>query len=219
MDKLIKRKFLIINREKIDSSEVITIRKNTRWRKQEPIRLSDVFNYIPHGIVHKEETGMGATYLELKAKRNSIIVEPIKITAYSKAKHHIGTLYVGSGTQEQKERTKISYINRYVENPDINQKKIIVVADSLNNVIKAIGDNVFHQYFLLIDEVDSFQMDSTFRKSMELCLDIYKKFNPTNRCLLTSTLLDFSNPDLATESKTIIKYNIPLYLFHQLKYK
>ena len=46
-----------------------------------PTKLSDVFNLMPYGHVIKEETGMGATYLELNTERNSIIVEPIKITA------------------------------------------------------------------------------------------------------------------------------------------
>jgi len=46
--------------------------------------LGHAFKFLSHGLVHKEETGMGATTLELKANRNSIIVEPIKIKASSK---------------------------------------------------------------------------------------------------------------------------------------
>ena len=40
--------------------------------------------FLPNGIIEKSHTGMGATHMELTSHRNSIIVEPIKITAYSK---------------------------------------------------------------------------------------------------------------------------------------
>lgn len=51
-------------------------------------------------------------------------------------------------------------------------------------------------------------MDSTYRKSMEDCLDYYKKFEKEKRCLLSSTIIDFSDPDLKEEQQTIIKYDL-----------
>ena len=173
--------------------------------------LSDVLDRLPYGLVNKEETGMGATSLELQTPRNSIIVEPIKITASSKAYSHTKSptdkvLYVGSETMFHKKITKAEIV-AYVNNPKIKHKKIIVVADSLYRVVDAIGDKVFKDYFLLLDEVDSFQMDSIFRKSMEECIQYYKKFEKPNRCMLSATLIDFSDPDLNKEGKTVIMYD------------
>ena len=174
--------------------------------------LSDVLVELPHGLVHKDETGMGATSLELRTPRNSIIVEPIKITASSKAKSHTKSpsekvLYVGSETKFHPNKITKAEIVAYINNPKILHKKIIVVADSLYRVIDAIGDNVFKDYFLLLDEVDSFQMDSTFRKSMDECIEYYKKFERSNRCMLSATMIDFSDPELNREEKTVIEYD------------
>ena len=176
------------------------------------IYLSDVLDRLPYGLVSKEETGMGATSLELQTPRNSIIVEPIKITASSKAYSHTKSptdkvLYVGSETKFHQKKITKAEIVAYVNNPKIKHKKIIVVADSLYRVVDAIGDKVFKDYFLLLDEVDSFQMDSIFRKSMEECIQYYKKFEKPNRCMLSATLIDFSDPDLNKEGKTVIMYD------------
>jgi hypothetical protein len=42
---------------------------------------SEILSELPCGIIEKSHTGMGATHLELHSKRNSIIVEPVRITA------------------------------------------------------------------------------------------------------------------------------------------
>jgi Fe-S cluster assembly iron-binding protein IscA len=210
---IIKNKNLVhLEKDEIDYKEFIIKKYFKSYNKPKLTKLSRVFKFLPNGLVHKEETGMGATTLELKAKRNSIIVEPIKITASSKAFHHSKppdktVLYVGSETRyHNKKSTKYS-IEKYINNSKIKYKKIVVVADSLYRLIDIIGEQAYSNYFLLIDEADSFQMDSTFRRSMEECLDIYKKFEPTKRCLLSSTLLDFSDPDLSNEPKTVLKYD------------
>ena len=49
-------------------------------------KLGDFFNCLPYGIINKKITGIGATTLELKSNRNSIIVLPTKALAYNKHK-------------------------------------------------------------------------------------------------------------------------------------
>lgn len=70
---------------------------------EEGKKLSDIFYTTPYGVVKKNVTGIGATTLELRCERNSIIVVPTKALAYEKYKTGIdpetGTsrfLYVGS---------------------------------------------------------------------------------------------------------------------------
>jgi hypothetical protein len=194
--------------EEIDGHEVVTI------KKQNNTKLSEVLNLLPPGLVQKDETGMGATTLELLAPRNSIIVEPIKITASSKAyknTHNFGipTLYVGSETKFHPKKPTRKEVLAYLNDPSIKYKKIMVVADSLIKVIAAIGPDVYKDYFLLLDEIDSFQMDSTYRKSMEECLDYYKLFEESNRCMLSATTIEFSDPTLQKEARTLLSYDIP----------
>jgi hypothetical protein len=172
--------------------------------------LSDVFDETPPGFLYKDETGMGATTLELGCNRNSIIVEPIKITASSKASQHGTALYVGGSTRyhPRKAITEIEILD-YLLDTSINPKKIIVVADSLPKVMDALGDLAFKNFFFLIDEIDSFQLDSTFRRSMEYALSIYKKFPPESRAMLSATKIQFSDPILKREPITFVRYDIP----------
>jgi|LakMenEpi03Aug12_release.lakeMendotaPanAssembly.Ray.scaffolds.fasta_scaffold79926_3 hypothetical protein len=190
-----KETTLIIKRENKDSSSGIT-------------KLSDVLDYIPNGIIYKDETGMGATTLEITSKRDSIIVQPLKITASSKAKKH-HALYVGSETKyhPKTELNTSEDISIYDTIDEVPYKKIVVVADSLPKVIEALGEEVFKKYFLLIDEIDSFQLDSTFRDSMERCIDIFLKFPKDKRAILSATLIDFSNPHLKSEHVTTLGYD------------
>lgn len=171
-------------------------------------KLGEVFTKLPAGIINKTETGIGATTLEIESNRNSIIVEPVKITASSKAKKH-GALYVGSATKIHPGRITDKAILSYLDNKSISPKKIIVVADSLSRVINCIGKDKLQDFFLMIDEADSFQLDSSYRESMERVMDIYKTFSKENRCLVTATMLDFSDPELQNEKKTRVKYETP----------
>lgn len=172
------------------------------------IKLSKVFDELPAGLIHKEETGIGATYLELTAKRNSIIVEPIKITASSKAFFH-NALYIGSPTKFHSTKNDYKAVLAYLNDNNIPYKKIIAVADSLRRAIAPFRDRVFKDFFLLIDEIDSFQMDSSFRSSMESVMDIYKEFPADKRAMVSATTLSFSDPVLAKEPISHICYDEP----------
>jgi hypothetical protein len=173
------------------------------------VRLSDIFLKMPYGIVDKQITGIGATTLELNAKRNSIIVEPLKAIAYSKAMTNPDYFYVGSKIGSIKSDVEELDIKNYIAKSKILYKKILVVSDSLPKVIQAIGEEVFLTYFLMIDEVDSFQADSHFRAKMELCLDIYKIFNREKRNMVTATMLPFSDPYLKDEKVIEINFEFP----------
>ena len=170
--------------------------------------LSDTITELPHGIINKTETGIGATTLELKSKRNSIIVEPLKITASAKAEKH-NALYVGSPIGAFKKKIEQKDIKNYINDASIEFKKIIVVADSLNKVMNAIPKEKHKDYFLMIDECDSFQLDATFRSSMEMSYEIYKAHPEKKRCMISATPLTFSDPELEHEDYTIIERKHP----------
>ena len=101
MTDIIKNPSLVISSDTPESNpRIIIIRKENGSKNT---HLSDVFSALPNGLVHKTETGMGATTLELKTLRNSIIVEPIIVTACSKVhsfnkESESRVLYVGSTT-------------------------------------------------------------------------------------------------------------------------
>jgi hypothetical protein len=204
---MIKDESLLAARTVTGNEEIFVILRTNQAHDDRETKLSDVLNELPSGLVIKEETGIGATYLELLSKRNSIIVEPIKVTASTKANNH-NAMYFGSPTKLHP-RVSESRIRSYLDDDSVPHKKLIVVADSLNRLIEIIGEKALTNYFLLIDEIDSFQLDSSFRMSMERCLDLYKSFPTNNRAMVSATVLEFSDPELAKERRTIIKYDKP----------
>lgn len=209
MELQIRNSKLVISNQKKSFGTELVIKRFKNLKSKAETKLSEVIQALPNGFIYKEETGIGATTSEIKAERHSIIVEPIKITASSKAAAN-GCLYVGSSTMFHPRKTTTKKdIQDYLSDPNTKYKKIIVVADSLKKVIGAIGPKVFSDFFLLIDEIDSFQLDSLYRKSMEECLEIYKQFTAENRAMLSATRIDFSDNELSKEPITYIKYDIP----------
>ena len=132
---------------------------------------------LPFGIFNKNRTGVGATSLELRSERNSIIVCPTRALAYNKYRNHPDKyLYVGSPIGSLNTTTSNSSINEYMDminNKEKMFKKFLVVADSLHlviNYLKNRGENL-EDYFLMIDEIDSLQSDSSFRPVAEDVID------------------------------------------------
>ena len=180
--------------------------------------LSQYLDKMPHGIIDKQIAGVGATTLEIKSKRNSIIVVPTKVLAYNKwIKHKADTLYVGGRINQDKGTTSNKEIQDYIKDSNIPYKKFLVVADSLYRLLRNIGKVNFKDYFLMIDEVDMLQSESNYRPKLESLIDYYFQFPAANRCLVTATLREFTHPLLQQETKFRItwedtgKRNIKVY--------
>lgn len=177
--------------------------------------LGEVFDSIPFGILNKNRTGVGATTLEIEAKRNSIIVFPNKSLAYSKSKTNDLLLYVGSPIGDSTSIISPKDIKKYIDEIDQRRsdgedvyKKFLVVADSLPKVYKVIATKKesFESYFLLVDEVDMIQSDATYRPKLEDVIDYYCKFPQSNRALVSATIRDFTHHEVQKEPMLIAKY-------------
>ena len=184
----------------------------------EEIKLGHIFSTTPWGIIKKNRTGVGATTLEINAERNSIIVVPTKTLAYTKYMTGWDEItgknkycYVGSEIGIFVESTKPEDIINYLNDPDVLFKKFLVVADSLPKVIGNIGDHVYQNYFLMVDEVDTYQDDSTFRPSLPNVIDYYFRFNPYHRCLVSATMKEFSHPEILREPVIELEYPSAIY--------
>ncbi len=184
------------------------ILKDPYWVKQ---YCSEVVRLLPHGVIHKSHTGMGATHLELHAKRNSIIIEPVRITAKAKADSmighkEIGAIYIGGELNSDEPSFNIPELEIFF-NLGYKYNKIVCVADSFPKAYEILATKgLVNDYFLLIDEIDSFQMDSSFRYSMENCMDIYLTFPETQRAMLTATPIKFSDKRL--EKEHTVEFNL-----------
>lgn len=179
---------------------------------QDKTYLGDVFITSPYGLIKKNRTGIGATTLELNSRRNSIVVVPTRALAYEKAKNsRIGEsdkysiLYIGGRING----FKVPTIKDYLSDNGIKYKKFIVVIDSLDTLLEEIGEEHFKDYFIMFDEIDSYQYDSSYRPKMERNFDYYFKFPETQRCLVSATIGQFSNTRIENEPVINVTFSSP----------
>lgn len=175
-------------------------------------KLFDVITQLPYGLIDKQATGIGATYSEMHSKRNSIIVVPTRALGENKCGNNPNFLYVGTQRLSRSVTTDIE-IKNYLNNSAIEFKKIVVVADSLKKLIDNILDlniDVYREYFLMVDEIDTIQADAHYRPQLSNVIDYYYRFKLQRRALVSATVKDFSYPKLKREPLTTIKKKEPI---------
>lgn len=179
--------------------------------KPDENRLFEIITQLPYGLIDKQATGIGATYTEMHSERNSIIVVPtIALGENKSAENPDKFLYVGTRSKE-KASTSDEDILKHLNSS--GYKKFIVVANSLDRLINKLeseGIDVYREYFLMIDEVDSIQSDNHFRPELSDIIDYYQRFKLQRRALVSATVKDFSDPQLQNEPLTTIKREEPL---------
>lgn len=156
----------------------------------------DLPDGLPSGLLFKFHTGIGATFNELNSNRNSIIVFPYRALAWEKSQSY-DALYVGTKPNGDGVKPKeiINYINDCQK--DSKNVKFCVVAESLRKLINAIekaGQKPYSDYFLTLDEVEVLQFHSTFRDLLPLCIEYFLEFE--RKCMVSATMLDFSNSEI-----------------------
>ncbi len=151
---------------------------------------------LPNGIINKKYTGIGATTLEFKSKRSSILVFPYISIAWEKYEMYKDiALYIGSKPKGNGLPTSDSEIIKFHNNPEQKDKKFIVVADSIFKLGNIIGKDVYSKYSLILDEVDILQMESGFRPVLVKCFLEFEKFE--SKTLVTATQLKFHHESLS----------------------
>lgn len=221
-------KNVIIDRTR-EGNRTKLILKNT-IEDGSPTKLGHAIDYLPHGIIDKTVTGLGGTTLELDCKRNSIIVEPLKFTAESKAIYpSLNNKYQIFNFAVPKKSVKLGSMvtdillpielenkfNDYLKHCKKNDQplKFICVSDQLGklkNYINQIEHLKFEDFHLLIDEIDSMQLQSDFRNVMHHVMEIYKDHPQNNRTLLSATITKFHDPKLNDEPFLKITYETPI---------
>ena len=151
--------------------------------------LSEVLPLIPtNTILCKTLTGIGATYGELRATRNSIIIEPNRPVIYGKCrdpKHtndNLFGVYEGIYTQD--------VVNYIIKSQDRNKKiKILTTPESFYKVRMAfeqVGIDIRTDgYFLLFDECQKIVKDCGYRKNISLPMDYF--FECNDKAMVSAT--------------------------------
>lgn len=125
--------------------------------------LSDIMDFIPNKtIVFKTLTGLGATSLELRCKRNSIIIEPNVPVIVGKRGNKKGILGIAEGVH-------VNDIQSYLKNDRITYKKILTTPESYHKLVLAftsLGIDYKNEYFMLFDECEKISKDVDFREDI-----------------------------------------------------
>ena len=151
--------------------------------------MSDVLNEIPTDcILSKRIPGCGATTLELKTDRNSIIIVPNVPVIQSKEKKEP----YPKGVYED---VTVSEVVTYLK--ENNRYKIMTTPESFVKIKVACekcGINIYSEFFLLMDECHQLVEDSGFRKKIVLPMADFFRFQ--SRAMVSATPLRFSDPRL-----------------------
>lgn len=160
-------------------------------------RLRDVLpnNEIPtNTILYKTLTGLGATYSEIKAQRNSIIIEPNKPVILGKTRQEIhqndNLLGVCEGVTKDD-------IVEYINQSDHHKKyiKILTTPESFRKVQDAfeeVGMNIQNECFLLFDECHKLVKDVDYRSDITLPMDFF--FNCIDKAIVSATPISCKDP-------------------------
>lgn len=179
-----KKNTKIVSQTENESGGIDFILKNGTW-------LGEVIDFLPNGIINKGVTGIGATTMELNCDRNSIVIQPLKITVEQKSWGTYNHKVFAYNTKKSSGLNKA--LISYLDDTSVKFKKIILVIDRLEDLIFILGERVL-KYFFLFDEIDYMQGSSTYRKKMETGLDLGKVLD--NFALVSATHIGFSDPEL-----------------------
>lgn len=155
--------------------------------------LTDVYSQIESNtILCKTLTGLGATYSEITAKRNSIIVVPNIPAITGKCPKHKKDNLFGV-----KQKITTSDVVKYLETTTETKKriKLIVTPESFYKVKDAFDEmdiNMYVNSFLLLDECHKIVKDIDYRPDIALPIDDFFRFD--EKALVSATPIIPSDP-------------------------
>ena len=144
-------------------------------------------------ILYKKLTGLGATYGEIKANRNSIIIEPNKPVIVGKCKDpkhcndNLFAVHDGVYTDDI-----VLYMVR--SKKQSKNIKILTTPESFYKVKNAFEEmemDIRFECFLLFDECHKIIKDSGFRPHVSLPMDLF--FECEQKALVSATPIDFTD--------------------------
>lgn len=181
--------------------------------------LTEVLPEIPTNTVfYKKLTGLGATYGEIKAKRNSIIIEPnvpVITGKCSDPKHKNDNLF---GVHEG---IYTDDVINYLERSTKTYYKILTTPESFPKIKSAFEElemDIYSHCFLLFDECHKLIKDADYRNDIILPLNDFFRFE--NKALVSATPIEFSDPRFKEQHFQTIEiqpdfdYKKEIWLYH-----
>lgn len=168
--------------------------------------LGDILPEIPtNTILSKTVPGIGATTLEIKSNRHSIIIEPnvpvIKGKVIKHKKQNLFGVYEGVSTDDV-----IEYLSAPLKRGEC--KKLMTTPESFFKIIRAmhiLQIDFRKDYMLLYDECDKIIKDVDYRESIEFPIEDFFLFE--NKAFVSATPILPSDPRFEQQDFQVIKIN------------
>lgn len=155
--------------------------------------LIEVLPEIPtNTILYKKLTGLGATYGELKADRDSIILEPNVPVIKGKCKD---PKHAKDNLMGVYENVTVDSIVKYLQACKEKHIKLLSTPESFSKIKAAfeeIDRDIYSTCYLLFDECHKIVKDVDYRENITLPFDDFFMFE--NKGLVSATPLDFTDP-------------------------
>lgn len=181
--------------------------------------LTEVLPEIPtNTILYKKLTGLGATYGELKADRDSIILEPNVPVIKGKCKD---PKHAKDNLMGVYENVTVDSIVKYLQASKEKHIKLLSTPESFSKIKAAfeeIDRDIYSTCYLLFDECHKIVKDVDYRENITLPFDDFFMFE--NKGLVSATPLDFTDPRFFNQIFQIMEiqpnfeYAQPLNLYH-----
>lgn len=181
--------------------------------------LTEVLPEIPtNTILYKKLTGLGATYGELKADRDSIILEPNVPVIKGKCKD---PKHAKDNLMGVYENVTVDSIVKYLQASKEKHIKLLSTPESFSKIKAAfeeIDRDIYSTCYLLFDECHKIVKDVDYRENITLPFDDFFMFE--NKGLVSATPLDFTDPRFFKQKFQIMEvqphfeYAQPLNLYH-----
>ncbi len=176
--------------------------------------LSDVCTIESNTILCKTLTGLGATYSEIKADRDSIIIEPNlpAIVGKCKSKIHKNDNLFGV-MQKVTTDDVVDYIERSIA--EKKHIKILSTPESFNkvkNAFEEIEENIYVRCFMLLDECQKYVQDNDYREDITLPIEDFFHFD--NKAMVSATPIIPSDPRFEEQGFSLVQI-LPNYEYHK----
>lgn len=158
--------------------------------------VDTVLKQIETNKIYSKPTGCGFTTLELKANRNSIIIEPNKPVIQNKRDKMNGNNKHKLKVRAVIEGVSIEDIMDYLSS-DTEHKKIITTPESFYKVVSAFTnlgrlDEMYLDFFILIDECERVVQDVGYRTDIIMPIEHFFKFK--GKAMVSATPIIPSDP-------------------------
>ena len=191
-------------------SPISTLLKSKRMKIKEITikrgqHLSDVCTIESNTILCKTLTGLGATYSEIKADRDSIIIEPNQPAIVGKCK---STVHKKDNIFGVMQNVTTDDVLDYLERTIAEKKRIKILSTpesfyKVKSAFEEIEENIYVRCFMLLDECQKYVQDNDYREDITLPIEDFFRFD--NKAMVSATPILPSDPRFEEQGFSLVQ--------------